>query len=88
MPAIAETYPGFELTAYLALSAPAKTPPDIVNALNQWANKSLSDPIVKTKFDNLGIYSQTMTLEEMKKYVQSEIDRWMTYTKNAGIEPQ
>jgi tripartite-type tricarboxylate transporter receptor subunit TctC len=88
VPAIAETYPGFELTAYLALSAPAKTPPDIVNALNQWANKSLSDPIVKTKFDNLGIYSQTMTLEEMKKYVQSEIDRWMTYTKNAGIEPQ
>jgi tripartite-type tricarboxylate transporter receptor subunit TctC len=29
-----------------------------------------------------------MNLEEMKKYVQSEIDRWITYTKNAGIQPQ
>jgi tripartite-type tricarboxylate transporter receptor subunit TctC len=88
VPAIAETYPGYELTAYLALSAPAKTPPDIVNALNLWVNKSLSDPTVKAKFDSLGIYSQPMSLEEMKKYVQSEIDRWISYAKNSGIEPQ
>ena len=88
VPAIAETYPEFELTAYLALSAPAKTPPEITNSLNNWVNKSLSDPTVKTKFDSLGIYSQPMNLEEMKKYVQSEIDRWITYTKNSGVEAQ
>jgi tripartite-type tricarboxylate transporter receptor subunit TctC len=29
-----------------------------------------------------------MNLEEMKKYVQSEIDRWITYTKNSGVEAQ
>jgi len=88
VPTIAETYPEYELTAYLALSAPAKTPPEIVQALNTWVNKSFSDPVVKAKFDALGIHSQNMNLEEMKKYVQSEIDRWITYTKNAGIQPQ
>jgi tripartite-type tricarboxylate transporter receptor subunit TctC len=88
VPTIAETYPEYELTAYLALSAPAKTPPEIVQALNTWVNKSFSDPVVKAKFDALGIHSQNMSLEEMKKYVQSEIDRWITYTKNAGIQPQ
>ena len=88
VPAISETYPGFELTAYLALSAPAKTPPEVVNALNAWVNKSFDDPKVKARFDNLGIYYQKMNLDETKKYFQSEIDRWIVYTRNAGIQPE
>jgi tripartite-type tricarboxylate transporter receptor subunit TctC len=88
VPAIAEFYPGFELTAYLALAAPAKTPPEIADALNGWMNKAIADPAVRARLDQLGMSPKAMTREEMRRFVQQEIDRWVTYTKAAGIEPE
>lgn len=88
VPTIGESYPGFELTAFLALSAPAKTPPEILDTLNGWLNKALTDPVMKARLDQLGMTTRPMTRDEMRRYVQQEIDRWVTYTKAAGIEPQ
>ena len=88
VPTIAESYPGFELTAFLALSAPARTPPEILDALNGWLNKALTDPTVKARLDQLGMTSQAMTRDDMRRNVQQEIERWVTYTKAAGMEPQ
>ena len=88
VPAIAETYPGFELTAYLGLAAPARLPPEIAEAINNWVLKAHADPGVRTRLDQLGMTPRSLSREEARRFVQQEIERWVVYTKAAGIEPQ
>lgn len=88
VPAIAESYPGFELTAYLGLAAPAKLPPEIAEALNNWVLKAQADPAIRTRLTQLGMTPQSLTRADAQRFVQQEIERWVTYTKAAGIEPQ
>ena len=88
VPAINETYPGYELQAYLGLAAPARTPPEVVEALHAWVTKALADPGVKQKLDQLGMETRAMPRDEYRKFVAQEIERWSQYVKTAGIEPQ
>ena len=88
VPTVAEFYPGFELTAYLALAAPARTPPEVADAINGWVVKALADPAVHARMDQLGMTARPMSREQMRGFVQQEIDRWVVYTRAAGIEPQ
>jgi tripartite-type tricarboxylate transporter receptor subunit TctC len=88
VPAINESYPGYELIAYLGLAAPARTPPEVVEALHGWVSKALADPGVKQKLDQLGMETRTMPRDEYRKFVAQEIERWSQYVKTAGIEPQ
>lgn len=88
MPAIAESYPGFELTAYLGLAAPAKLPPEIAEALNNWVLKAQADPAIRARLTQLGMTPQSLSRAEAQRFVQKEIERWVGYTKAAGIEPQ
>src|SRR3954466_884802 len=55
VPAIAEALPGYELIAWFALMAPAKTPPAIVQRLQDAALKGIARPDVKEKFGAIGI---------------------------------
>jgi tripartite-type tricarboxylate transporter receptor subunit TctC len=88
VPAIAEFYPGFELTAFLGLAAPARTPPEIVEALHGWLARALIDPGVTQAFDRLGMATRAMTRGEYRRYVSGEIERWAQHVKAANIEPQ
>jgi tripartite-type tricarboxylate transporter receptor subunit TctC len=88
VPAIAEFYPGYELTAFLGLAAPARTPADIVDALQALLGRSLADPKVSQAFDKLGMATRVMTREEYRRYVGREIERWRSHVKAAGIEPE
>ena len=88
VPAINESHPGYELQAYLGLAAPARTPPEVVEALHAWVTKALADPGVKQKLDQLGMETRAMPRDEYRKFVAQEIERWSQYVKTAGIEPQ
>jgi tripartite-type tricarboxylate transporter receptor subunit TctC len=88
VPAIGELYPGYELTAFLGLAAPARTPGDIVDALQSLLARSLADPKVSQSFDKLGMATRAMTREEYRSYVAQEIERWRGHVKAAGIEPE
>lgn len=88
VPAIAEFYPGFELTAFLGLAAPARTPPEIVDVLHGWLARALADPGVTQAFDRLGMATRSMTRDEYRRYVSGEIERWAQHVKAANIEPQ
>jgi tripartite-type tricarboxylate transporter receptor subunit TctC len=88
VPAIAETYPGYELTAFLGLAAPARTPPETVEALHGFLSRALADPGVLHAFDRLGMATRAMSRDEYRRYVAEEIERWAQHVKAAGIEPQ
>jgi tripartite-type tricarboxylate transporter receptor subunit TctC len=56
VPTIAESgFPGFNAPAWWAVIAPGKTPPAIVNAMNQAVTKALKTPAVSDKLKSQGI---------------------------------
>ena len=57
VPPIAETLPGYELIGWLALFAPAGTPPDIVARLNKVFTDVLSQPESEEYFERQGMQS-------------------------------
>jgi len=88
MPAIAEELPGYELIAWFALMAPAKTPADIVTKVHAAAVKSLGKPDVREKYAGIGIDPAPMNPSELARFIQSEIALWAKLVKLAGIQPE
>ncbi|MEA3194190.1 MAG: hypothetical protein QOD26_2523 [Betaproteobacteria bacterium] len=88
VPAIAEELKGYELIAWFALMAPAKTPPEIVRKLHDAAVRSLEKPEVKEKYGVIGIDPAPMDPQQLAKFIQSEIAHWAKLVKLAGIEPE
>ncbi len=88
VPAIAEELPGYELIAWFALVAPARTPEGVVSRLHQVTAAALAKPEVKARFAALGTDVAPMNPGELGEFIRSEIVKWARLTKEAGIEPQ
>jgi tripartite-type tricarboxylate transporter receptor subunit TctC len=88
VPAIAEELPGYELIAWFALMAPAKTPADVVQKVHDAAVKSLGKAEVKEKYAGIGIDPAPMNSAELGRFIQSEIAHWAKLVKLAGIQPE
>jgi tripartite-type tricarboxylate transporter receptor subunit TctC len=88
MPAIASELPGYELIAWFALMAPAKTPADVVQKLHDAAVKSLAKAEVKERYAAIGIDPAPMSSAQLAKFIDSEIAHWAKLVKLAGIQPE
>jgi len=88
MPAIAEELPGYELIAWFALMAPAKTPPEVVQKLYDASAKALAKADVKEKYAAIGTDVAPMNPGQLGKFIESEIAHWAKLVKLAGIEPE
>jgi len=88
VPAMAETLPGFEVTAWIALFAPAQTPAPMLEALDRETAAVLADPAVIAKLKELGATPQIRRPAELSKFVSAEIAKWNDVIKRAGIDPQ
>jgi len=87
-PAIAEELPGYELIAWFALVAPAKTPNDVVQKINGASLEALKKGEVKEKFATIGVDVAPMAPTELAKFIQSEIAHWAKLVKLANIQPE
>ena len=88
VPAIAESYPGYDIGFHLGLAAPAGTPTPIINKLHGWLTQALADPAFKQRLDDLGMDPVTMSREDYRAYSAKEITRWAEFVKASGVEPQ
>lgn len=75
----------FQFTQWLALLAPAKTPPAIVERLNAALKSALNTPEVKDKFQAQAFESFITTPEEAGKYLAAEVQRFSRLIKTKGI---
>src|SRR6185312_3960030 len=56
MPTIAEAgVPGFDVSSWYALLAPARTPPEIIRKMHEDTVAALSDPTTKERLEQLGV---------------------------------
>ena len=73
IPTVNESVPGYEATGWYGLSAPRKTPPEIVGRLNEALNAVLADPKVKARLASLGVEPMPLTPAAFEKFIASEI---------------
>jgi tripartite-type tricarboxylate transporter receptor subunit TctC len=78
--------PGYAASVWLALLAPAGTPPEIVNRLNGEINKLMKDPEVRKALDAAGVEPDPSTPQAMSEYMAQEMARWGKVVKDAGIK--
>jgi tripartite-type tricarboxylate transporter receptor subunit TctC len=86
VPAIAEDLPGFDATAWDGISAPAKTPAEIVDKLNAAINAGLADPQLKAKIKGLGGETMPMTPQQFGKFLADETAKWAKVVKFSGAK--
>lgn len=89
VPTIAEAgVAGYESDIWIALVAPAKTPPAIVNLLNAEVRKALAAPDVQQKLSEQAIEPRTSSPAALAKLVSDDLKRWSRVVKDAGIQPE
>jgi tripartite-type tricarboxylate transporter receptor subunit TctC len=76
---------GYEVTAWFGLAAPAKTPREVVNRLNQALNRATVTPEVRSTMEDRGAELFQGTPEQFHAYVKAEIDKWGPVVKRAGV---
>jgi len=67
---------GFQAVAWNGLSAPARTPKDIVNKINADVATALRSPDVIEKFKNEGAQPLSMTPPEFSAFIRDELVKW------------
>ena len=88
VPPMASVVKGFELVAWFALFAPANTPADIVKKLNAEVVKALARQEIRDRLAASGLTVQTSTPEQLASFQKSEISKWATMARDAGIQPE
>ena len=76
VPAMNELYPGFVAEAWVALLAPAKTPPEIVARINAEVSRILVQPEIRERFTELGLETAGGTPGELDRWIRAELERW------------
>jgi tripartite-type tricarboxylate transporter receptor subunit TctC len=88
LPTIAESgYPGFEVTSWGGLLAPARTPATTVRKLHLETVKVLALPDLRAKLAELGIEGIGNSPDEFAAVIKSEIPKWAKVIKESGIKP-
>jgi tripartite-type tricarboxylate transporter receptor subunit TctC len=89
IPTVAESgVPGFDVSSWYGLLAPAKTPPAVVQKLNADAVAVLREPDVRQKLENLGLEVVGSSQQAFADFIKAEMAKWGPVIKAANIIAQ
>jgi tripartite-type tricarboxylate transporter receptor subunit TctC len=83
---IEEGLTGFDVSAWYALLAPAKTPREVIARLNAEVNKALADPEMKARFAAQGVEFMSGTPAQAEAFVRGESARWQKIIKATNMK--
>ncbi|HJV62622.1 MAG TPA: tripartite tricarboxylate transporter substrate binding protein [Albitalea sp.] len=88
LPTIAEAVPlpGFEASSWFGLLAPAGTPAEIVNRIQQETAKALATPALKERLLSQGAIPSGMTPSQFAAYIGAETKKWAQVVKVSGAK--
>lgn len=87
VPTAAEAgFPGFELEAWVAFFAPAKTPPAVVDKLSAAVRDALKDPAAVRALEAAGAVPRYLGPAELARQVDADIAHWQPVIRNANIK--
>ena len=85
VPTIAETVPGFEVTSWVGVVAPADTPAAIVDKISKSFAQAVNDPAISKKLEELGAEAASDTPAEFKHFMQADRVKWKKVAAEAHI---
>ena len=86
IPTLAESgLPGFDVTSWFGIAAPAKTPRAIVEQLNSAIVRAVNAPDLRARFLDQGAEPVGNTPEQYTAFIEREIAKWAKVIKAAGI---
>jgi tripartite-type tricarboxylate transporter receptor subunit TctC len=88
VPSVVEAgYPDAVFRFWNGLSAPAKTPRDIVEKLHEGTEKALNSPSVRERLAKLGVEPKNISVEEFSQFFRDDIAATTQLAKEANIQP-
>jgi tripartite-type tricarboxylate transporter receptor subunit TctC len=79
-------YPGAVFRFWNGISAPAKTPPDVVKKLHDVTEQALKLPGVQEKLAKLGVEPAQISSEEFAKFFKEDFDATVDLAKKANVK--
>lgn len=87
-PTVAESgFPGFEVSVWFGLMAPANTPPAIIAKLNADANRALAQADLRKKLRSQHYQPQGGTPEQFGALIRTEVEKYGKIIRAVGIKP-
>src|SRR5262249_35018771 len=86
VPTMAETVPGYELSGWCGLLAPAKTPPAVVEKLSAEVKKAVADPRLRDTLEKQGLDVAGTTSAEMLATMQADTKKWRAVIDATGVK--
>ncbi len=77
---------GFEASSWFGLLAPAGTPPDIVNRIQQEVAKAIATPAMKEKLLAQGAIPSGNTPAQFAQHIEAELKKWQPVVKASGAK--
>jgi tripartite-type tricarboxylate transporter receptor subunit TctC len=88
IPPVADTFPGFDFSGWMAVVAPAGTPSEIVKRMNHELALVLDDPAVASRLREVGFYTHGAgSLPEVAAYMQAQYKAWGDVIRDIGVAP-
>jgi len=88
VPAIADTLPGFESSAWFGLFGPAKLPPEVLRTWSDAARQAVQSPDVRHRIEAEGATAVGNSPQEFARFVVTDIARWRDVVKFSGAKPE
>jgi tripartite-type tricarboxylate transporter receptor subunit TctC len=86
VPAIAETLPGFDVTSWEGILAPAGTPAAVVGKIADEIKRIAAEPAFAQGLLKLGAIATSNTPDEFAAYINAEHGKWQRVVKEAAIK--
>ena len=85
VPAMSEFLPGFDVTAWHGLAAPAGTPKEIVEKVSRDVRGILETPEIRERLAAQKIIALGMTPDAFRAFIEAEIKKWEPVVEKAQI---
>lgn len=88
VPAVAKSYPQFDVTTWMALLAPAGTSRDIINKVGGDVNRVLKSPEMQERFVSLGQEVIAGSPEQVAEYARRDSARYAALIRDIDLKPE
>jgi len=86
VPPVADSVPGFELYGWYGMNVPLKTPPAIVNKINQELVKALKNPELAERMFVVGAEAVGSTPAEFTAFLNKNTEHWTKVLRASGAK--
>lgn len=87
LPTMAESgFPDIQALAWMAILAPAKTPPEIIGRMNREIAAILNEPETQQKLATAYMESVASSPEELARWMAEERSRWAPVIRHVGLK--